>query len=168
MDGEDDDFISKTRRKKDATALQKLGKELVQLSQDQLARIDMPEVLREAVLECKRFNKHEAVRRQMQYIGKIMRDLDAEPIAAQLSALKAPTARDNALFHLAEKWRLELLEDVEATTRFQRDFPDADAKRLRALIDKARAERGKDSGPRHFRELFHFVNAAIQGREKKA
>lgn len=166
METEDDDFISKTRRKKDATALQVLGKALVQLSPEQLARIEMPESLREAVVECKRFSKHEAVRRQMQYIGKIMRDLDAEPIAAQLAALKAPTARDNALFHLAEKWRLELLEDVEATTRFQRDFPEVDAKRLRVLIDNARAERGKGSGPKHFRALFHFVNAAIQQREK--
>ena len=168
MDDENDDFISKTRRKKDATALQNLGKELVQLSQEQLARIDMPEDLREAVLECKRFSKHEAVRRQMQYIGKIMRDLDAEPIAAQLSALKAPTARDNALFHLAEKWRLELLADDEAQERFRHDYPLADASRLRTLVETTRAERAKGSGPKHFRELFHFVNAAIQQKGKNA
>jgi ribosome-associated protein len=168
MDTEDDDFISKTRRKKDATALQVLGKELVQLSPERLARVEMPEVLREAVVECKRLNKHEAIRRQMQYIGKIMRDIDAEPIAAQLMAMKAPTARDNALFHLAEKWRLELLEDPEAFARFTQSFPAADAAELRRMIEATRHERSKGSGVKRFRELFHFVNAAIQQRERGA
>lgn len=166
MDDEGDDFISKTRRKKQMTALQDLGKELVQLSPEQLARIDMPEELREAVLECKRFSKHEAVRRQMQYIGRVMRDLDAEPIAAQLAALKAPTARDTALFHLAEKWRTELLEDPAAAERFTRDYPGADMSRLRTLVETTRADRARGKGPKHFRELFHFVNAAIQQKGK--
>jgi ribosome-associated protein len=167
MDNEDDDFISKTRRKKDATALQVMGKELVQLSPEQLARIDMPETLREAVVECKRLNKHEAIRRQMQYIGRIMRDIDAEPIAAQLIALKAPTARDNALFHLAEKWRLRLLEEPEAMALFVSEFPQADAARLRMLVETTRAERAKGSSPKRFRELFHFVNAAIKQEDRK-
>jgi ribosome-associated protein len=168
METEDDDFISKTRRKKDATALQVMGKELVALSPERLARIDMPENLREAVVECKRLNKHEAIRRQMQYIGKIMRDIDAEPIAAQLNAMKAPTARDNALFHLAEKWRLELLEDPEAMGRFMATFPGANVSELRMLVEKTREERSKGTGPKRFRELFYFVNAAIQQREKGA
>jgi ribosome-associated protein len=166
MDDESDDFISKTRRKKDATALQVMGKELVQLGHEALARIDMPESLREAVVECKRLSKHEAIRRQMQYIGKIMRDIDAEPIAAQLAALKAPTARDNALFHLAEKWRLELLAEPEALARFTQSFPAADEKKLRTLVEQAREERAKSSGVKRFRELFHAVNAAILQREK--
>lgn len=168
METEDDDFISKTRRKKDATALQVMGKELVQLSPERLARIVMPESLREAVVECKRLNKHEAIRRQMQYIGKIMRDIDAEPIAAQLAAMKAPTARDNALFHLAEKWRLELLEDPEAITRFTQSFPAVDAAELRRLVEATRHERAKGSGPKRFRELFHVVNEAIKQAEREA
>ena len=166
MDHEEDDFISKTRRKKDATALQVLGKELVQLSHEQLKRIEMPESLREAVLECKRFNKHEAIRRQMQYIGKIMRDMDAEPIAAQLAALKAPSARDNAIFHLAEKWRLDLIADPDALPLFAKSFPAADVPQLRTLIEQTRAERAKGGGVKRFRELFHAVNAAILQREK--
>lgn len=168
MDGEDDDFISKTRRKKEMHALQKLGKELVELSPEALARIEMPESLREAVMECKRFSKHEAVRRQMQYIGRVMRGIDAEPIAAQLARMKAPTARDTALFHLAEKWRTELLEDPEAPGRFLRDFPEADAAQLRSHVEKARADRNAGKGPRSFRELFHFVSAAVQQKGKSA
>ena len=88
---EEDDFISKSRRKRQMTELQELGAALVKLAPDQLARIEMPESLRDAVSECRKFTKHEARRRQMQYIGRIMRDLDAGPIAQQLAAMHAPT-----------------------------------------------------------------------------
>jgi ribosome-associated protein len=164
---EEDDFISKTRRKKHMLQLQQVGAELVRLSPEQLARIDMPEELREAVLECKRFRKHEAIRRQMQYIGRLMRDLDAGPIMEQLAALHAPSNKQTALFHLAEKWRDELLADGEAATRFVRDFPEADPHRLRELSEKAKAERRAEQPPRHYRELFHVLNAIIQDHARR-
>jgi ribosome-associated protein len=159
---ERDEFISKTRRKRQSTALQETGAALVRLSREQLARIEMPEALREAVLECKGFNKHEAIRRQMQYIGKLMREIDAAPIEAQLAALQAPSKRQTALFHVAEKWRDELLADPAAIERFRREFPAADAERVGTLAEAARAERGKQGAPRRARELFHAVNAAVQ------
>ena len=163
---DDDDFISKSQRKRDATALQVLGKGLVALSAEQLARIDMPEELREAVLACKRFTRHEAIRRQQQYIGRIMRDLDAEPIAAQLAAMHAPSNRQTALFHVAERWRKELLADPGTLARFAQEFPGADAKQLRTLVEKAGAERDAGRAPKHFRELFHVLNAMIQAQAK--
>ena len=162
MEGSEEDFISKTRRKKDATALQDVGSALVKLSREQLARIDMPEELREAVLQCQRFNKHEAIRRQVQYIGKLMRHIDPAPIVAQLSALEAPSRKQTALFHVAEKWRDELLDDPKAAERFEREFPHADVKRVRALAEAARAERAAHRAPKHVRELFHAVNAIVQ------
>ncbi|HUP98455.1 MAG TPA: ribosome biogenesis factor YjgA [Usitatibacter sp.] len=162
MQAEEDDFISKTRRKRQMTELQKLGAALVELSPEQLARIDMPEALREAVLDCKRFNKHEAIRRQMQYIGRIMRDIDAGPIAEQLAAFQAPSRRQTALFHVAEKWRDDLLADPAAIVRFEREFPHADAHRVRVLIEAARSEREAKRAPKHFRELFHAVSAVVQ------
>ena len=167
MQAEEDDFISKTRRKRQMTDLQKLGAELVKLSPEQLGRMDMPEELRDAVLDCKRFSKHEAVRRQMQYIGKIMRNIDAAPIAAQLESFHAPSRKDTALFHLAEKWRDELMADPEAIVRFEREFPHANAHRIRALIEAARAERAAKRAPKHFRELFHAVSAAVQEHARK-
>ena len=164
---EEDDFISKTRRKKHMTQLQDVGKELVRLSPEQLARIERPEELREAVLECKRFSKHEAVRRQMQYIGRLMRDIDAGPIVEQLSALHAPSNKQTALFHLAEKWRDALLTEDDAAARFVKDFPEADPHRLRALSEKASAERRADKPPKHYRELFHVLNAIIQDHARR-
>ena len=159
---EHDEFISKTRRKKDATALQDVGKALVNLSREQLARIDMPELLREAVLDCKRFTKHEAIRRQMQYIGKLMRNVDTARMVEQLAAFEAPSKRQTALFHVAEKWRDDLMTDPAAMERFEREFPHANAKRVRALLEAARAERAQHLVPKHLRELFHAVNAVVQ------
>lgn len=159
---EEDDFISKTRRKKQMAALQDLGAELVKLSPEQLARIEMPENLREAVNEARRITKHEGRRRQVQYIGRLMRDLDAGPIAAQLAALTTPSKRQTALFHVAERWRDELLADPEALARFVHEFPTADADRLRTLVEATHAERRAKQPPRQFRQLFHVLNAIVQ------
>ena len=164
---DDDDFISKTQRKKQATELQDVGKGLVKLSREQLARIDMPEQLREAVLECKRLRTHEAIRRQMQHIGKIMRTVDAGPIAAHLEAMHAPSNRDTALFHLAEKWRQEMLDDRAAIDRFVLEFPAAQSLQLRNLVEAAQAERNADKPPRKFRELFHVLNDLVQAQARK-
>jgi ribosome-associated protein len=159
---EDDEFISKTRRKRQMTELQDIGAALVKLSPEQLARMDLPESLRDAVLACKRFTKHEAVRRQMQYIGRLMRDVDAGPIAEKLTALESPSRKQTALLHLAEKWREEMLHDPAGVDRFAREFPQADAKRLRALVSAAGEERKAKRAPKHFRELFHLINNVLQ------
>ena len=159
---EDEEFISKTQRKRRMSELQDVGAALVKLSREQLARIDMPEALREAVLDCKRFTRHEAIRRQMQYIGKVMRQIDAAPIAEQLAALEAPSRKQTALFHVAEKWRDDLLDDPGAMARFEREFPLANLNRVRALLEATRAERAAHRAPRHLRELFHAVSAAVQ------
>ena len=164
---EEDDFISKTRRKRQMSELQDLGAELVKLSPEQLARIEMPEMLREAVLDCRRITKHEARRRQMQYIGRIMRDVDAGPIAEQVAAMHAPSNATTALFHLAEKWRDDILADSEAVARFVHEFPEADPHLLRTFAEKARAERASGSPPKHYRQMFHALNTILQDHARR-
>ncbi|MBC8023068.1 MAG: DUF615 domain-containing protein [Burkholderiales bacterium] len=164
---EEDDFISKTQLKRQAHDLQDLGKALVKMSRDQLARIDMPENLRDAVMECRRFTRHEAIRRQMQYIGRIMRDIDAGPIAAQLGELEAPSKRQTALFHVAERWRTELIEDPQALDRLVKEYPEVDRERLRELADKAREEKRASKSPRRYRELFHVLNVFLQDHGRR-
>ena len=159
---DEEDFISKTRRKRQMSELQDVGAELVRLSPEQLARLDLPENLREAVLACQGITKHEARRRQMQWIGKIMRNIDAAPIAEKLASLQAPTKKQTALFHVAEKWRDEMVADATAIERFAREFPHADSHRIGAIAEAARAERAAKRAPKHFRELFHAVSAAVQ------
>ena len=159
---EEDDFISKTRRKRQMAELQDVGAALVRLAPEQLARLDLPESLREAVLDCMSITKHEARRRQMQYIGRVMRNFDAAPIAEQLAALHAPTRLQTALFHDAERWRTELLGDTEAAARFAHEFPGADPRKLRAAIDAALEEKRAGRSPKHFRALFHLLSAILQ------
>jgi len=164
---EDDDFISKTRRKLQMRQLQDVGAALVKLSRDQLARIDMPERLREAIEACRPITKHEARRRQHQYIGKIMRDIDAAPIAAQLAELEAPSKRQTAVFHVAERWRTDLMDDPGAIERFVKEYPGADADRLRELAGQAREEKRRSKSPHSYRELFHVLNALLQDHARR-
>ncbi len=164
---EDDDFISKSRRKREMTELQVAGAALVKLSREQIERLDIPEALRDAVLDCKRMTKHEAIRRQMQFIGRIMRDYDAGPIVAQLAVIEAPSKRQTALLHLAERWRGEMMSDPEAIARFVQEIPGADAHQLRELIAKAKKEKDGDRPPKNFRELFHVLNALLQDHARR-
>jgi ribosome-associated protein len=164
---EDDDFISKTRRKREARNLQDVGAALVELSEEQLARLGLPEMLLDAVLACRHITKHEARRRQIQFIGRIMRDVDSAPIAAQLRAIESPSKRDTALLHLAEKWRQDFLADAGALVRFAREFPEADQDHLRNLVRGAQDEKRASKPPRKFRELFHALNDLIQDHARK-
>ncbi|HEY4997663.1 MAG TPA: ribosome biogenesis factor YjgA [Usitatibacter sp.] len=165
---EEDDLISKTRRKRQMRDLQDVGAALVDLSEGELARIGLPETLLDAVLACKAITKHEARRRQVQYIGRLMRHVDSAPIAERLRALEAPSQRDTALHHLAEKWRQDLLADPGAMARFQREFPEADAGHLGNLVKGALDEKRASRPPRCFRELFHAVHALIQEQARRS
>jgi ribosome-associated protein len=163
----DPNLISKTRRKKQMHDLQEIGATLVRLPPDQLARIELPEELREAVVACRRITKHEAVRRQMQYIGKLMRGLDAGPIASQLEALHALSLGQTALFHRAERWRSDMLADAGAIDRFTLEYPEADPERLRGLAARAAEERRAEQPPRRYRELFQAINAILQEHARR-
>src|SRR6185436_8282272 len=88
-----DEIVSKTKRKQEMTALQKLGAKLVELPESQLAEMPMDEKLREAVLAARRIKSHEGKRRQMQYIGKLMRNVDPEPLRERLDAIDGHSAR---------------------------------------------------------------------------
>ena len=164
---DDSDFISKTRRKRRMVELQAVGEALVALSPERLAHLDIPEALREAVLDAQRFSKHEAVRRQRQYIGRLMRDVDAGPIIEQLEALRAPSRRETAILHLAERWREDLLTEPGAASRFLEEFPRADPHRLRVLAEAALEERRRARAPKKFRELFHLVTDILRDHAKR-
>lgn len=151
---DEDDFISKTRRKRQAHDLQDLGKALTGLSAEALAQIEMPEKLREAVLACKRFSKHEAVRRQLQYIGRLMRDVDPAPIREALDAVNGASAVETARQHRLERLRERLLVDEAVLTEIGAAHPGADLTRLRQLRRGALHERDAGKPPKSFRELF--------------
>lgn len=163
---DDPNFISKTRRKKQMHDLQAIGAALVKLSPEKLSRVELPPALRAAVVEAQRFSKHEALRRQLQYIGKLMRDVDAGPIADQLNAMEAPSKKQTAVFHVAEKWRQALVEDPSKVEAFVQEFSDADAGQLRELALGAGDEKRAGKPPRKYRELFHVLNGILQDHSR--
>ena len=148
---------SKSQKKRDMHELQDLGSALVELSAERLARIDMPDALRGAVREAQRISKHEARRRQMQYIGRLMRDVDAAPIRAALDALNGVSAAENARLHRLERLRERLLEDEAVLAEIAAGFPGADLQRLRALRRNVLKEREQEKPLRSFRELFRAL-----------
>ena len=137
--------------------LQALGVALVRLSDSQLEAIEIPEPLREALLEAKRIRSHEAKRRQMQYIGRLMRTIDPAPIRSRLAELEGSSAQATARHRRLEAWRERLLGDDEALTAFAAEYPGADLQVLRTLIRNARKEAGLGRPPRAFRELFRVL-----------
>ena len=163
-----DEFVSKTKRKQEMHELQALGVALVQLPEAQLEAIEMPSRLKEAVLAAKRMRSHEARRRQMQYIGRLMRDVDAVPIRSRLAEIEGNSAQATARHRRLEAWRERLLGDNEALTAFAAQYPGADLQALRTLIRNARKEASLGKPPRAYRELFRILkeiesSAPLQG-----
>jgi len=149
---------SKSQRKRDSTALQKLGAALVDLSVERLAKIEMPDGLRLAVQDARRITKHEARRRQMQYIGKLMRSTDPVPIQAALDAVSGVSAAENQRMHRLERLRLSLLEDeTAALAEIVAAHPAADLQQLRQLRRNALKEQEQSKPPRAFREIYRFL-----------
>jgi len=148
---------SKSQRKRESTALQDLGAELVKLSPERVRKMDLPEGVRAAVLEAQRISSRGALRRQMQYVGKLMRDVDAGPIAEQLAALRGESDRAKAGFHALEHWRERLLADDQAVTDWLARHPDSDVQQLRQLIRNARREAAEGKPPRSSRALFRML-----------
>ena len=147
--------------------LQDLGEALVDLSADRLAGLDLPENLREALQEFARTRSHEGRRRQMQYIGKLMRRVDAEPIREAVAAQRLGQARDALGLHQAEAWRRRMIESDDAATGWAAEFPRTDLQQLRSLIRAARKDAAaapEQRSGRAYRELFQFIKQAQAGR----
>ncbi|MDI6748410.1 MAG: ribosome biogenesis factor YjgA [Rhodocyclaceae bacterium] len=160
---------SKTARKRAMDDLQTLGVELVTLSKDQLKKIDLPEKLGTAVRDAQRITQHEAHRRQLQYIGKLMRLIDAEPIRAALDDIKGVSAAANARMHALESLRTRFLEDETVIGEIAVAHPDADLQLLRQLRRNALKEQQLTKPPRAFRELFRVLrelSAATESPEE--
>ncbi len=152
---------SKTKIKKQMHELRDLGKELTELGKDQLAQLDIPENLRDALREMRSINKFGAQRRQIQYIGKLMRDVDPAPILAKLDSWKGKSQQHTAYMHLLERWRDRLLESDAAFTELLAAHPATDAQRLRALIRNAQKEIEAKKPPKNFREIFQLLREII-------
>jgi ribosome-associated protein len=169
---------SRTVAKEESTELQKLGEQLLILSAAQIAKLDLPEKLVDAVAEAKRITNFEGKRRQMQYIGKLMRKVEPEPIRAAVDAARSGSAADTLALHRAELWRDDLIANEEALPRWTATFPPAqdsyDLQQLRSLIRQARKDllAGKPGeAPRQgraYREIFQLARGVLRAASQHA
>jgi ribosome-associated protein len=151
---------SKSELKRQMTALQKLGEELVAEPRDRVKRVPMPEDVRDAILECQQIKDHEGRRRQMQYVGKKMRTLEPDEIAAiqkMLDSWKGASKSETAALHAVERKRDKLLADDKALTQLLAEHPQLEAQHLRTLIRNARKEQAENKPPKAYREIFQIL-----------
>lgn len=154
---------SKTEIKAAMHALRDLGAELVELTPGQLKRIELPDDLRDAVLGYQKMGAHGAKRRQLQYIGKLMRGVDEAPIHAGLALLRGESATETARLHRLERLRERFLEDEAVLQEILADWPQADAQQLRQLRRNALKERELNKPPKNFRAIFQALRALEAG-----
>jgi ribosome-associated protein len=154
------DRPSKSQLKREMTALQDLGQELVEQPKDRVMRVPMPEDVREAILECQKIKDHEGRRRQMQYVGKKMRTLEEDEVTAirkVLDSWKGASKAETAAMHALERRREKLLASDEALTELRAQHPEIDMQHLRTLIRNARKEQAENKPPKAYREIFQIL-----------
>jgi len=173
-DPDDDDLRqdaeapSKTALKRESQSLQELGETLASLPSQVLAGLPLPESLRDAIAQLKRIKSRGAARRQRQYIGKIMRELDAEPLRQALRQWDLSRRRQAEDFHQVERWRDRFMEEGEsATAAFLEQYPAADRQQLRALL-RALPATAAPRSPKAARSLFRFLRDTMRAREDAA
>ena len=150
-------FVSRTKKKQQVEELQKLGAALIALPLVQLDALELPPELRAAVRDAQRITSHGARRRQLQFIGKVMRRIDPEPVRAAMAAIAGSSAVARARQKRLEQWRERLIADDAALTAFAGEHAGTDLQALRTLIRNARKEIAERKPPRAQRELFRLI-----------
>jgi ribosome-associated protein len=166
---QDYDRPSKSQLKREMTALQKLGAELIAEPRERVKRVPMPEDVRDAILECQTIKDHEGRRRQLQYVGKKMRTLEEEEVALirkTIDSWKQPSRAETAAMHALERRRDKLLADDGALTELRGQYPELDVQQLRTLIRNARREQAEQKPPKAYREIFQVLKQ-LQGAAAK-
>jgi ribosome-associated protein len=158
----DESLVSKSQRKREAHALQALGESLVKLNKSALAQIPLPDDLRNAIDEARRLHQHGALKRQLQYIGKLMRQCDVEPIRTAFEKVTNSFREDVEQHHELEQWRDRLISDGDpALEKLLTEYPEADRQHLRQLIRTAQKETASGKPPKAARELFRYLREVL-------
>lgn len=162
---EDNEFRtpSKSQLKREADAMQALGERLIRLDDAVLEELDLPEKLVDAVKLAKTMKSHGALRRQRQYIGKLMRGIETKRIDAVMEELDANSAAANRLLHAAEQWRERLIDEGDvALAQLLDEYPQADRQQLRQLVRAAQAEHKAGKPPKQYRALFRLIRETLE------
>jgi len=162
MDNEEQIEKSRTQLKKQALVRQKTGEKLVALSDEQLERIELPAILLKAIVEAKAMKAHGARRRQLQYIGSLMRKIDVVPIEQAIRVIEQGAYDQARAFHRVEAWRDRLVDgDDDLMETILSNHPYANRQRLGQLVRSARKEKEKGSPPKSSRNLFRYLKEIV-------
>lgn len=159
--GADGTTVSKSERKRRAERLQQLGRRLAELAPERLAELPLSDDLKRAIIEYQRFGSHGARRRQLQFIGRLMRDVDPAPLVAALETLEGHSVAARREFHEVETWRTALLERADALTEFMDAYPGTDVQQLRHHIQHVQRARTEAQQRGAARALFRFLREAV-------
>ena len=157
-DNTEEEWISKSQRKRDCDTLQKISDRLLKLKPEELALIDLPDELEDALHETHRIHSHSALKRQRQYLGKIMRTCDSHHIENQLNSVIHRNDTNTARFKKIEKWRDRLVENDKAVLgEIIREHPALDRQHVHNLVRQAAKEASADKPPAASRKLFKYL-----------
>ncbi len=159
----DGELPSRNELKKHMQDLQELGEAVASLPVDRLDKLKLDERLRDAIDELRRTRSFEGKRRQVQYIGKLMKFEDPEPLREAVASYRVGSATDTLALHQAEYWRDQLLADDDALANWVKEYPATDVQQLRSLVRAARKEK-LEPGERHgraYRDLFKMVKGQM-------
>lgn len=163
IEGEDeaDDRPSRSALKRDADLRERLGKEMTALPEEKLQRVPLPDEVKDAIREYARISARGGGRRQLQYIGRLMRDVELEPVKRALDDLREGDRAEARRFQQAERWRKRLLEEDDGLDAFAASHPDADRAQLEQLVERARYEDRSGKPPTAKRALFRALREAL-------
>lgn len=162
-----DDYIkSKSQVKREMTALQELGERLVEMNAKQLATIPLEDDLLNAIHEAHRIKAREAKRRQLQYIGRLMRETNHEEIQAAVDKLQAKSDQYIHRQHQIERYRDLLIEGNKETFQtLVTSCPGIDVQHLRQLVRSAQKDKEENLPPKHARKLFAFIRDELDKQD---
>lgn len=155
-------YVSKTRLKKESLDIQKLGQKLIDLDKHNFNNLELPDNLASAIEEARKMKKDGARKRQVQYIGKLLRKIDIEPIREEFNRIKHNLGKETRELHRLEKWRDRLLDEGDKVLGdLLSEFPQADRQQIRTLIRQANKEKKLNKPPKSARELFQYLKSLL-------
>ena len=161
MDEENKEFVSKTELKKDSKKIQTFGKKMSELSSEEISSFNFPDTILKAIKDCKSIKSNVAKKRQVQYLGKLLREIDLSEAYLRMNQINSNSQLEVRNNHKAEIWRKRLIQDKDAVTELIELFPGIDRQKIRQLIQNTLKEIKASNPPKYYRQLFKYIKEHI-------
>jgi ribosome-associated protein len=164
VDLEKDSVVSKTELKKDSKKIQQFGRKISELTINNIEAFKFPLNIYEAVIGLKNLKSNSAKKRQVQYLGKLLREIDLTDAFLVMKQLKVSSQKEIQRNHIIEGWRDKLLSNNNSITEFVDEYPKIDRQSLRQTISNAQKEKKEDKWPKYSRQLFKLIKDIVMAK----